>query len=199
MNLLPGSALALQSPFLEAAYGDENSVRLEDVTGEWALLHVQGQGALDTLSRLFGDGPLAPGAVWRSSSGLVVALRRDVGLVLAPPANAQAAGARLAAAAQEQLTIVDMTHGRGLMALSTSPGQAGTTAEAVLSQLCGLDFSGRAFPNGRAAQTSLAKVRALIVRDDVHAARRYLLAVDRSHAAYVWDAIIDAMQEFLAG
>jgi len=182
----------LQSPLLAVACGNENSARLEDVTGQFGLIHIQGEGALDLLAQASGDGPHKPGDVFANSSGLFVALRPDVGVVLASPAAAEALSSRLSMTAGERLIIVDMTHGFGLLAL------AGPSAASVLSRLCGLNFNARAFPNWHAAQTSLAKVRALIVRADTGGVCRYLLAVDRSHAVYVWETLVDAVQEILA-
>lgn len=183
----------LQSPFSAVVYGDAKSAGLEDVTGQFALIHVQGEGTLAVLAQSFGDGPHKPGDIIASSSGLFVALRSDIGLVLASPAAAEDVRSRIATAAGERLTVVDITHGQGLMALS------GPSAAAVLSSLCGLDFGERAFPHLHAAQTSLARVRALIIRVDQSATRRYLLGADRSHSLYVWETLAEAMQEFLAG
>jgi sarcosine oxidase subunit gamma len=82
----------------------------------------------------------------------------------------------------------DLTHGRGHMLLF------GMRAADALAKLCGLDFD--AFPNNTCAQTSLAKVKTLIVRLDEGGAPAYHLIVDRSLAAYVWDVVFDAIQEY---
>ena len=180
----------LQSPLLAVACGNENSARLEDVTGQFGLIHIQGEGALDLLAQASGDGPHKPGDVFANSSGLFVALRLMWGW--SSPAAAEALSSRLSTTAGERLIIVDMTHGFGFLAL------AGPSAASVLSRLCGLNFNARAFPNWHAAQTSLAKVRALIVRADTGGVCRYLLPVYRSHAVYVWETLVDAVQEILA-
>jgi heterotetrameric sarcosine oxidase gamma subunit len=82
----------------------------------------------------------------------------------------------------------DLTHGRGHMLLY------GAHAADVLAKVCGLDFDN--FPNNTCAQTSLAKVKTLIVRLDEGQTQAYHLIVDRSLAAYVWDVVFDAIQEY---
>jgi heterotetrameric sarcosine oxidase gamma subunit len=185
--------LLVASPFPAASYGTARAVRLDDLTEHLALLHVQGSGALDVLAQAFGDGPRLPGAVSDGGTALLAALRTDVAAVLVPPSQAGSIARQMTALAGKQITLLDLSHGRALMALS------GPHAAAVLARLCALDFGERAFPNRHAAQTSLAKVRALVVRAGDEATPRYLLAVDRSHGAYVWAALTDAMEEFLAG
>lgn len=84
----------------------------------------------------------------------------------------------------------DLTHGRGHMLLF------GPRASDALAKVCGLDFSDKAFPNRTCAQTSLAKVKTLIVRLDEGETPAYHLIIDRSLAAYVWDVVFDAIQEY---
>jgi heterotetrameric sarcosine oxidase gamma subunit len=184
--------LPVTSPFPAGSYGAAGAVRLDELTADLSVLHVQGSGALDLLAGAFGNGPDAPGAVAESGGALVAALRPDVAAVLLPRAQVETVANEIAAVAGQRLTVLDLSHGRALMALS------GPYAAAVLARLCALDFGERAFPNRHGAQTSLAKVRALIVRAGEEATPRYLLAVDRSHGAYVWGALADAMEEFLA-
>ena len=185
--------LAIRSPFSVAAFGAAGSVYLEDRTDRFALIYVQGERAPVVLAQAFGHGPLEPGDVSESKLGLVATLRHDAALVLGLPGAVQAVTGRIAEVAGAHVTALDVSHGRGLLALS------GPSAAAVLSKLCGLDFGERSFPHMHAAQTSLARVRALIVRADEGATRRYFLAVDRSHGVYIWETLADAMQEFLAG
>ncbi|MDT8305119.1 MAG: sarcosine oxidase subunit gamma family protein [Anaerolineae bacterium] len=192
------AALPFVSPFSTgsdgaASTGVASAVRLDDLTAGLALLHLQGRGALDVLAEVFGDSPRTPGAVSERGAVLLAALRPDIAAVFVPAAESEAVAARLAAAAASRVTLLDVSHGRGIIALS------GPHAAAVLSRLCGLDFREPALPNQHAAQTSLAKVRALIVRAGEGAAARYLLAVNRSHGAYVWAALAGAMEEFLEG
>lgn len=180
--------MSIASPFPEASYGEQAAVRLEDATAQLALIHVQGAGALDALAKALGGAPRTPGSVVHTEEGLVAAMRLDVGMALVSPGRTSEITQRIS---RERITVLDMSHGRGIMTLN------GPCTARVLPKLCGLDFDERAFPHYHAAQTSIAKVRALIVRADEDDLPRYIIAVDRSHAAYTWGAILDAMQEFV--
>jgi heterotetrameric sarcosine oxidase gamma subunit len=151
------------------------------------LLNVHGRDGEAVLQRVYALPSLHVGDVAAVDSGLAVRLRRDEFLLVV--ADVQAAMERVAGARQEaRVTLTDITHGRTGIAL------AGARARDVLAKVCGLDFSDTAFPNMHAAQTSLAKVRVLIIRTDSVAV--YQLFVDRSLSAYVWEVVCDAAQEF---
>ena len=60
-----------------------------------------------------------------------------------------------------RVTVTSITHGRCGMLL------VGSDAARVLRKVCGLDFSDKQFSDLHAAQTSLAKVRTLIIRADI--------------------------------
>ena len=83
------------------------------------------------------------------------------------------------------LTVTDITHGRGVLR-----AQGPDTAR-MLSKVCGLDFSEGAFPDYHAAQSSLAKVKALIIRRDEDNLPTFLIVSDRSLTAYVSDVVSD--------
>lgn len=72
----------------------------------------------------------------------------------------------------------------------------GQHASDVMAKLCGVDLAPPAFPPGQVAQTSVARVNAIVINAS-HAdlACLYLL-VDSASACYFWPALLDAMQEF---
>jgi len=87
--------------------------------------------------------------------------------------------------------LSDLSHGYGKLEL----GGPGSTA--LLVRLCGLDFSESAFPNGHVAQTSLAKVHATLVRlDGKDIAPKFIVLIDRSLSAYVWEVMRSIIQDF---
>lgn len=88
------------------------------------------------------------------------------------------------------VTIVDQTAGlAGLLV-------AGPMSRAVLGKLCALSLHPEAFPNGHVAQSSVAKVHAVIVRNDVAQVPAFELYVERPYALYVWESVLDAGREF---
>lgn len=68
----------------------------------------------------------------------------------------------------------------------------GPAVPAMLAKLCGVDLRPHAFADGAVAQTSVARLNAIIVRqgDDVH------LLADSASAEYLWACVVDAMAEF---
>jgi heterotetrameric sarcosine oxidase gamma subunit len=149
------------------------------------VLHLRG----DDVERPLQAGEMRIGAVRTTEDGLLVRLRRDEFVLLTNEGEA-VLNRFTALIAGQPITLTDITHGRCGMLL------VGAHAADVLPKVCGLNFSERQFSNWHAAQTSLAKVRTLIVRVDLDGTPAYGLFVDRSLGAYVWEIVSDAAQEF---
>ena len=75
----------------------------------------------------------------------------------------------------------------------------GTDAAACLAKLCGVDLRAHKFADLAVAQTSLATISAIIIRDDRGRAPAYHLLADSASSPYLWDCLIDAMAEFDGG
>ncbi|NNF53214.1 MAG: hypothetical protein HKN03_02110 [Acidimicrobiales bacterium] len=88
------------------------------------------------------------------------------------------------------VSVIDHTHSRAMFRLT------GSNASATLEKLCSVDWSEPMTPNGAVVSASLAKVGCDIARLDRGPDRSYLIACDRSFAQYLFDAIIDAGNEF---
>ena len=73
---------------------------------------------------------------------------------------------------------------------------SGENAATTLSKVCGVDLRAHKFAEHEIAQTSLAKVNAIILRDDLAATPCFFILSDVSCAEYLWDALLDAMAEF---
>jgi heterotetrameric sarcosine oxidase gamma subunit len=166
------SDLSYVSPLTGGPVGLETA-RLTDWSGR-QVLDVRGR---ERPAALTGDFvPEVVGDVARVDNGFWVRLRMDRWFFVADAAGV--------VVESEGSSVTDVTHAYGILHLS------GTRAADVLAQVSALDFSDRAFPNDHAAQTSLAKVAALIVRHDAPP-RGYVILVDRSLAAYVWSVLAD--------
>lgn len=72
----------------------------------------------------------------------------------------------------------------------------GTEAPAMLAKLCGVDLRPGVFANNSVAQTSVARLSAVIIRQDLGATLNYHLLPDSASAAYLWNCLSDAMAEF---
>ena len=190
MTLLTKSGLPLTSPLPDSGtIGTPHSVELTDLSTTQGLVHVLGRHAEATITQVYGSAPTSPGDVWSFGEGVLARLTQDeFTLLLTSQGQVESTVERLReASGGARITITDLTHGRGQFRLS------GPRAVEVLHKLCGLDFSDSAFPGLHAAQTSFAKVRALIVRLDGSKPAFHLI-VDRSLAAYVRAALADAMR-----
>ncbi len=72
----------------------------------------------------------------------------------------------------------------------------GRFAEPCLRKLCGVDLRPTRFPDLAVAQTSLARLSAILIRQDRGDTPAYHLLADSASALYFWDVLIDAMREF---
>jgi sarcosine oxidase subunit gamma len=72
----------------------------------------------------------------------------------------------------------------------------GRHAAAAMAKICGVDLRPHKFPAGAIAQTSVARLSAVVARDDINGTLAYHLFADSASAEYWWDCLLDAMQEF---
>ena len=75
---------------------------------------------------------------------------------------------------------------------------AGEPRAQVMAKLCGVDLSEAAFPLGSVAQTQAARVSVIIAaHQNENDQPVFSIFVDQSLARYLWEAIEDAMAEWL--
>lgn len=112
-------------------------------------------------------------------------------LLLAPPGTAPEVAGRVEALPDDGLVnVFDATHGRALIRIS------GTETADLLAKVCGIDFSEEVTPDGAAFRSSVAKLVTDVVRNDESGVRSYLLHCERSSGQYLFDALLDAGDEF---
>jgi heterotetrameric sarcosine oxidase gamma subunit len=112
-------------------------------------------------------------------------------LLLAPPGASAAVAGRVKEVPDDELvSVFDATHGRALMRIT------GARAPDLLAKVCGVDLSDEVTPDGAAFRSSVAKLVTDVVRDDREGERSYLLHCERSSGQYLFDALIDAGEEF---
>lgn len=111
--------------------------------------------------------------------------------LISPPGNAREVIEQLGAVSDDEfVSVLDITHGRALVRVS------GQRTPDLLSKVCGIDLSDEITPNGAALRSSVAKVATNVVRDDEEGVRSYLLHCERSYGQYLFDALLDAGEEF---
>ena len=94
---------------------------------------------------------------------------------------------------------MDDPHGTYLMPRRSSHAWfriAGELAPAMFAKICGIDLRPTRFADLAIAQTSIARLNGIIIRDDIAATLAFHLLADSASAEYLWDCVIDAMTEF---
>lgn len=202
MSLDTISKLPLLSPLAEEPVLEvSGALHVRDLTPSLGVLHLRGPEAEAVVERFNAaeSAKITSPAIGETRSleaGVLCRLAADEYLLLVE----KLAGLGAAYAALEdvgggsRVTLSDLTHAYGKLLLS------GRQIPGLLPRLCGLDTSEAGFPDGRAAQTSLAKIHATLARVDEKAdGPSFYLLVDRSLTAYVWEVIEEVVQAFIPG
>lgn len=113
-------------------------------------------------------------------------LRQDHGFLLTDSEHAAAALAKLASPSGDRPLLTDVTSVYSAFQL------AGPKAIRLLQKFTSLDLRPARFPEGACAQTSVAKVRALIVHDTLGALPAYWIILTRDYAEFVWESLLHA-------
>jgi len=146
---------------------------------------------------------------------------RQTGAAVGPDNNrayAQADGTLLARLADSEVMLLGDLSGRavvadGLMAAWSEArpegvhpvpradtncwfAVTGARAAEMFAKLCGIDLQPARFALGAVAQTSVARLNAIVVRDDFGAALGYHLLTDFASARFMFSCLVDAMAEF---
>ena len=122
---------------------------------------------------------------------LVVGSAPGEWLLLAAPGTSAAVTQRVEEVQDEGLVSpFDATHGRALVRIT------GARAPDLLAKVCAIDFSEAVTPNGAAFRSSVAKLVTDVVRDDRDEEISYLLHCEWSSGQYLFDALVDAGDEF---
>lgn len=72
----------------------------------------------------------------------------------------------------------------------------GTAGAGVMAKLCAVDMGEAAFPELAIAQTSVARINAVVVRHSINGTPAFSLLFDSGYAPYMWEVMLDAMGEF---
>jgi sarcosine oxidase subunit gamma len=73
---------------------------------------------------------------------------------------------------------------------------SGSRTPDLFAKICGVDLRTHKFADGAIAQTSVARLSAIVIRDDRAGDPAYHLLADSASAAYLWAALLDAAREF---
>lgn len=66
----------------------------------------------------------------------------------------------------------------------------------VMAKLCAVDLSAEAFTTGQIAQTSVARINAMVMNVSDAQAPKFNILCDRASVLYLWNVLLDAIVEF---
>ena len=177
-----------ESPVVRDYPASERSdLVLADVsaTTKWLVRAASDGATADLLGARFGCSRVA------TAGALVLGARPGEWIVLGTANQVAAAIAELDGLDETGFTSkLDWTHGRAMFRVT------GAAATRMLEKVCGLDWSDPMTPDGAVASASVALVTCDLARNDVNGTPSYLILCDRSFGQYLFDALIDAGNEF---
>ncbi len=152
----------------------------------------KGLGTPDWALGLAMELPAQPNRATLQSDGTLVARLSQSELLLA--SNLDGLSQCIASATEAQLA-------ESVYSLPRSDSHSwlvlcGNQAAATLAKVCGVDLRAHKFANGEIAQTSIAKINGVIVRNDLGETLSYCIFSDSSSVEFLWDSLLDAMAEF---
>ncbi len=160
---------------------------------------VKGAGTADWLAAQGVDVPAESNQAVGQASGVLAARLAPAELLLLGDLSGDAAPLDALAAAwrsepqppqRPRGYLVPRQHSHFWFVLS------GDCTAGMFAKLCGVDLRPGKFANGRIAQTSIARMNAVVIRDDQGGVLAYHLLGDSASAEYLWDCLNDAMAEF---
>ena len=129
------------------------------------------------------------------ASGLLCSLARNHARLISPPGTAGAVHARVESVIQQTADSACI-HLTDVTSNFTAVQIVGPLSRELLRKLTALDLRSAQFPDLSCAQGSLASIHVLVLRADIQAHLAYQVYCGREFGAYVWDALLDAGQEF---
>lgn len=179
---------AFESPVVRsypASRAGDLTLSDESAVTKWLVRAGTDGPTADLLDARFGASRVAPGGA------LVLGSRPGEWIILGTSAEVAAAVAGLdGIEEQEFCSALDWTHGRAMFRVT------GSSAPRMLEKVCGIDWSDHMTPDGAVVSASVALVTCDIARNDRDGVRSYLIFCDRSFGQYLFDALIDAGNEF---
>ena len=129
------------------------------------------------------------------AGGLLCSLSRNHARLISPPGTASAVHTRVESVIQQTADSACI-HLTNVTSNFTAIQIAGPLSRDLLRKLTALDLRPAQFADLSCAQGSLAHIHALVLRTDIQAHLAYQVYCGREFGAYVWDALLDAGQEF---
>lgn len=156
---------------------------------------VKGRGALAWLGAVAARVPSADNRAERQPDGpLIARLSPGEALILSPLSGRETTFA----------AALDTLPSEGREGCYPAPRRdshcwfavTGADAPQFFAKLCAVDLAADRFADGSIAQTSVARLSAIVIRHDLGGPVSFFLLAESASAQYLWDCLLDAMQEF---
>lgn len=161
-----------------------------------ARMGVKGDGIDRWLSAQGLSVPPAPNhALMQADGSLLAMLARNEGLVLSDIEQRGRMIEQLTSGFQDAADpptgqLIPRQHSQSWFRIS------GRDTAATMAKLCGVDLRPGLFDNLRVAQTSVARLNGIVIRDDIDDIPAIHLLADSASAGYLWECIMDAGAEY---
>ena len=202
---IAGAAVAVSYPKAPQNLGDEAAAARRLGVAELSPLPRHGFKGLGTADWLAANGlvmPKEPNWATRQADGsLALRLAANEIFLLSDLTGAGRLGQELTAKWQALETPPASPRGFPLPRQESHTWMlvSGEHAATMFAKICGVDLRPEHFADGQIAQTSAAKMSAVICRSDQGRTLAYHLLCDSASAGYMWDCVLDAAQEFGGG
>lgn len=129
------------------------------------------------------------------ADGLLCSLARNHARLISPPGTASTVQSQVESVTR-QTDASACIHSTDVTSSFTAIQIAGPHSRDLLRKLIALDLRPAQFPDLSCAQGSLAGIHTLVIRADIQAHMAYQVYCGREFGEYLWDALLDAGQEF---
>lgn len=156
---------------------------------------IKGRGTFPWLQAALANIPLADNRAQRQADGALIARLSTGEALILPP---------LPGGHTKLAKAIEALPPEGLGACYPAPRRdshcwfalTGAAAPRMFAKLCAVDLAADQFTDGAIAQTSVARLSAIVIRHDDGDAICFFLLAESASAEYLWDCLLDAMAEF---
>jgi sarcosine oxidase subunit gamma len=159
-------------------------------------LGFKGTGTTDWATRQGIELPAQPNRATLQSDGTLVARLSQSELLLASNLHGLSEQIANATQAVAQSSLPERVYSLPRHDSHSWLVLCGSHAAETLAKVCGVDLRAHKFANGEVAQTSVARVNGVLVRNDHGDTLAYSIFSDSSSIEFLWDSLLDAMIEF---
>jgi len=140
--------------------------------------------------------PAQPNRATLQDDGTLIARLSQTELLIASNLSGASTHSAVAVSAVADTTLAERVYSLPRADSHSWLVLCGDLAAETLAKVCGVDLRPHKFANGEVAQTSIAKINGVLIRNDYGDTLAYSIFSDSSSVEFLWDSLLDAMAEF---